>query len=157
MTQDGLMRSQFQADGGVGALPRNRVECSFHHTTAHARRTSVGSSFAGLSRCIPPDYHPVSRPTTTASRLRCFPLYAVLPRSSGGASHPRVLPPIRHLTYAGFWSLLGAFPQGALPISGFVPARASEDSSRVSPGLLTALLRIPCKASRVLYDGLSNM
>jgi len=137
--------------------PRENRAYGFHHTTAHARRTSVGSSFAGLSRCIPPDYHPVSRPTTTASRLRCFPLYAVLPRSSGGASHPRVLPPIRHLTYAGFWSLLGAFPQGALPISGFVPARASEDSSRVSPGLLTALLRIPCKASRVLYDGLSNM
>src|SRR5215831_19293675 len=27
MTQDELMLSQFQADGGVGALPQNRVEC----------------------------------------------------------------------------------------------------------------------------------
>jgi hypothetical protein len=91
--------------------PRENRAYGFHHTTAHARRASIGSSFAGLSRCIPPDYHPVSRLTTTASRLRCFPLYAALPRSSGGASLPRVLPPIRRLTYAGFWSLLGAFPR----------------------------------------------
>jgi len=98
-----------------------------------------------------------SRPPTTASRLRCFPLYAALPRSSGGALLPRVLPPIRHLAYAGFWSLLGAFPSRALPISGFVPARASEGSARVSPSLLPALLGIPCKVSRVLSDGLSNV
>src|SRR6516165_3390308 len=120
--------------------PRENRAYGFHHTTAHAGRTSVGSSFAGLSRRIPPDSHPVSRPTTTASRLRCFPLYAALPRSSGGALLPRVLPPIRHLAYAGFWSLLGAFPSRALPISGFVPARASEGSARVSPSLLPALL-----------------
>ena len=137
--------------------PRENRAYDFHHTTAHAGRASVGSSFAGFSRYIPPDSHPVSRPTTMASRLRCFPLYAALPRSSGGASLPRVLPPIRHLTYAGFWALLGAFPGRALPISGFVPARASEGSARVSPGLLTALLGMPCKASRVLSDGLCDM
>jgi hypothetical protein len=57
----------------------------------------------------------------------------------------------------GFHPYLALFPEGALPISGFVPARALEASARVSPGLLTALLRIPCKASRVPYDGLSNM
>jgi len=37
------------------------------------------------------------------------------------------------------------------------PARALEDAVRGSPGLLTALLHIPCKASRVPYNGLSNM
>ena len=41
--------------------------------------------------------------------------------------------------------------------SGFVPVRASEDSARVSPGLLAALLGIPCKASRVPYDGLCDV
>jgi len=46
---------------------------------------------------------------------------------------------------------------GALPISGFVPAGALEDSAPVSPGLLTALLRIPCKVSRGPYDGLCNV
>jgi hypothetical protein len=64
--------------------PRENRAYSFHHTTAHAGRTSVGSSFAGLSRCIPPDSHPVSHPTTTASRLRSFPLYAAVPRSAVG-------------------------------------------------------------------------
>src|SRR5262249_4016118 len=39
-----------------------------------------------------------------------LPLCAARPRSSGGALLPRVLPPIRHLAYAGFWPLLGAFP-----------------------------------------------
>ena len=48
------------------------------------------------------------------------------PALRDGALLPRVLPPIRHLAYAGFWSLLGAFPSRALPISGFVPARALE-------------------------------
>src|SRR5215813_10542814 len=57
----------------------------------------------------------------------------------------------------GIGPYLARFPGGALPISGFVPARALEDSARVSPGLLTALLGIPCKASRVPYDGLCNM
>src|SRR5256885_10761247 len=76
------------------------------------RQVSAKSCETGC-RCIPPDSHPVRRPTTTASRLRRFPLYVALPRSSGGASLPRVLPPIRHLTYTGFWSLLGAFPGGA--------------------------------------------
>ena len=33
------------------------------------------------------------------------------PALLGGALLPRVLPPIRHLAYAGCWSLLGAFPQ----------------------------------------------
>jgi hypothetical protein len=92
--------------------PRENRAYSFHHTTAHAGRASIGSSFAGFSRCIPPDSHPVSRPTAIASRLRRFPLYAALPRSAGGTSLPRVLPPIRHLAYARFSSLLGAFPQG---------------------------------------------
>jgi hypothetical protein len=57
----------------------------------------------------------------------------------------------------GFGPSLARFPRGALPISGFVPTRALEDSARVSPGLLPALLGIPCKASRVPYEGLSNM
>ena len=57
----------------------------------------------------------------------------------------------------GFGPYLALFPTRALPISGFVPARASEDSAKVSPGLLTALLGIPCKVSRVLSDGLCNM
>jgi transposase len=57
---------------------------SIRHLAAE-KQLAIGSSFAGLSRCIPPDYYPVSRPTTTASRLRCFPLYAAFPRSSGGA------------------------------------------------------------------------
>ena len=57
----------------------------------------------------------------------------------------------------GFGPYSALFPTRALPISGFVPARALEDSARVSPGLLTALLGIPCKASRVPYDGLSNV
>jgi hypothetical protein len=153
----GKDRARYPLPGPFPHPPRENRAYGFHHTTAHARRASVGSSFAGFSRCIPPDSHPVSRPTTTASRLRCFPLYVALPRSSGGASLPRVLPPIRHLAYAGVWSLLGAFPQGALPISGFVPARALEGSTKVSPGLRTALLHIPCKVSRVPYDGLSNM
>ena len=34
--------------------PRENRAYGFHHTTAHARRTAVGSSFAGFSRCIPP-------------------------------------------------------------------------------------------------------
>ena len=47
-------------------------------------------------------------PTSALPPVRGFPAFR------GGASLPRVLPPIRHLTYAGFWSLLGAFPsQGA--------------------------------------------
>jgi hypothetical protein len=57
----------------------------------------------------------------------------------------------------GFGPYLALFPTRALPISGFVPARVSEDSAKVSPGLLTALLGIPCKVSRVLSDGLCNM
>jgi hypothetical protein len=57
----------------------------------------------------------------------------------------------------GFSPYLALFPGGALSISGFVPARALEDSARVSPGLLTALLGIPCKVSRVPYDGLYNV
>src|SRR5215510_10916499 len=57
----------------------------------------------------------------------------------------------------GFGPYLAPFPPRALPISGFVPARALEDSARVSPGLLTALLSIPCKVSRVPYDGLCNV
>jgi len=56
-----------------------------------------------------------------------------------------------------FRPYLALFPTGALPISGFVLARALEGSARVSPGLLTALLCIPCKVSRVLSDGLSNV
>ena len=56
-----------------------------------------------------------------------------------------------------FRPYLALFPTGALPISGFVLARALEDSARVFPGLLTALLRIPCKVSRVPYDGLYNV
>jgi insertion element IS1 protein InsB len=137
--------------------PRENRADGFPHTTAHARRTSVGSSFAGLSRCIPPDYHPVRHPTTTASPLRRFPLYTVFPRSAVGrysheysrrsaTSHP-----------PGFGPYLALFPHRALPISGFVPARASEGSARVSPDLLAALLRIPCKVSRVPYHGLCNV
>jgi hypothetical protein len=57
----------------------------------------------------------------------------------------------------GFGPYLALFPHRALPISGFVPTRALEDSARVSPGLRTALLGIPCKVSRVPYDGLSDM
>src|ERR1041384_4667756 len=64
--------------------PRENRAYGFHHTTAHAGRASIGSSFAGFSRCIPPDCHPVSCPTAAASRLRCFPLYAALPRSLVG-------------------------------------------------------------------------
>jgi len=57
----------------------------------------------------------------------------------------------------GFLPYLALFPKGALPMAGFVPARASEGSARVSPSLLAALLRIPCKVSRVPYDGLCNV
>src|SRR5262249_52617591 len=131
--------------------PRENRAYGFHHTTAHARRTSVGSSFAGLSRCIPPDYHPVSRPTTTASRLRCFPLYAVLPRSSGGASDLRVLPPVRHLTYAGFWSLLGAFPRGRFPFRALFrlgPRRIHPGSPLVySPLSFASRARLPVSST----------
>jgi hypothetical protein len=45
----------------------------------------------------------------------------------------------------GFGPYSALFPSRALPISGFVPARALEGSASVSPGLLTALLPIPCK------------
>ena len=137
--------------------PRENRAYGFHHTTAHAGRTSIGSSFAGFSRCIPPDCHPVRCPTTTASRLRCFPLYAALPRSLVGRySHEYYHRSATSHTPA-FRPYLALFPTGALPISGFVLARALEGSARVSPGLLTALLCIPCKVSRVLSDGLSNV
>ena len=137
--------------------PRENRAYGFHHTTAHAVRTSVGSSFAGFARCIPPDSHPISRPTATASRLRRFPLYAALPRSTVGRHSHEYYHRSATSQAPGFDPYLALFPPGALPISGFVPARALEDSARVSPGLLTALLRIPCKASRVPYDGLCDM
>ena len=137
--------------------PRENRAYDFHHTTAHAGRTSVGSSFVGFSRCIPPDSHPISRPTTTASRLRRFPLYAALPRSSVGRHSHEYYHRSATSHTPGFLPYLALFPRGALPISGFVPARALEGSARVSPSLLTALLRIPCKVSRVPYNGLYNV
>src|SRR5215470_1114190 len=137
--------------------PRENRAYDFHHTTAHAGRTSVGSSFVGFSRCIPPDAHPMSRPTTTASRLRRFPLYAAFPRSAVGRHSHEYSRRSATSHTPGFGPYLALFPHRALPISGFVPARALEDSARVSPGLLAALLGIPCKASRVLYDGLCDV
>ena len=106
----GQDRVRYPLPGPFPHPPRENRAYGFHHPTAHARRASVGSSCAGFSRCIPLDAHPVSRPPTTASQRRCFPLSVALPRSSGGALLPRVLPPIRHLADAGVWSLLGAFP-----------------------------------------------
>ena len=137
--------------------PRENRAYDFHHTTAHAERTAVGSSFTGFSRCIPPDLHPMSRPTTTASRLRRFPLHAALPRPAVGRHSHEYSRRSAPSHTPGFGPSLALFPHRALPLSGFVPARASEDSARVSPGLLTALLRIPCKGSRVPSDGLSDM
>jgi hypothetical protein len=132
--------------------PRENRAYGFHHTTAHAGRASVGSSFTGFSRYIPPDSHPVSCPTTTASRLRRFPLYAALPRSSGGASLPRVHPPIRHLASAGFWSLLGAFPKGRFPFRGLFrlgPRRIRPGSPLAySPLSFASRARLPVSSTR---------
>jgi hypothetical protein len=153
----GKDRAQYPLPGPFPYPPRENRAYGFHHTTAHARRASIGSSFAGFSRCIPPDYHPANRPTTTASQLRCFPLYAAFPRSAVGRHSHTYSHRSATSHTPGFGPYLALFPQRALPISGFVPARALEDSAKVSPGLLTALLGIPCKASRVLDDGLCNM
>jgi len=153
----GKDRARYSLPSPFPHPPRENRAYDFHHTTAHAERTSVSSSFTGFSRCIPPDSHPVSRPTTTASRLRRFPLYAALPRSAVGRhSHEYSHRSATSHTPA-FRPYLALFPTGALPISGFVLARALEGSARVFPGLLTALLRIPCKVSRVPYDGLCNV
>ena len=80
----GKDRARYSLPSPFPHPPRENRAYDFHHTTAHAGRPSVGSSFTGFSRCIPPDAHPVRRPTTTASRLRRFPLYAALPRSAVG-------------------------------------------------------------------------
>jgi len=95
--------------------PRENRAYGFHHTTAHARRASVGSSFAGFSRCIPPDSHPVSRPTTTASRLRRFPLYAALPRSSVGRHSHEYSHRSATSHTPGFGPYLALFPRGRFP------------------------------------------
>ena len=46
---------------------------------------------------------------------------------------------------------------GLIGINSFVPARAAEGLARVSPSLLAALLGLPCKVSRVPYDGLCTV
>jgi hypothetical protein len=153
----GKDRARYSLPSPFPHPPRENRAYDFHHTTAHAGRASIGSSFAGFSRCIPPDCHPVRRPTTTASQLRRFPLYAVFPRSAVGRySHEYSRRSAPSYT-PGFGSSLALFPHRVLPIAGCVPARALEDSAGVSPGLLAALLRIPCKGSRVPHAGLSDM
>jgi hypothetical protein len=107
---------------GRGALsgpfphpPRENWAYGFHHTTAHAGRASVGSSFVGISRCIPPDSHPISRPTTTASRLRRFPLCAALPHSvMGRYSHEYSHRSATSHT-PGFGPYSAPFPPGRFP------------------------------------------
>ena len=137
--------------------PRENRAYDFHHTTAHAGRVSVGSSFTGFSRCIPPDSHLISRPTTTASRLRRFPLYAAFPRSVVGRhSHEYYRRSVTSHT-PGFGPYLAPFPPGRFPFRGLFQLGLR----RVQPGsplaLLAALLGIPCKVSRVPYDGLCNV
>jgi hypothetical protein len=98
--------------------PRENRAYGFHHTTAHARRAAVGSSFAGFSRCIPPDSHPVSCPTTTASRLRCFPLYAAFPRSAVGRHSHEYSHRFATSHPPGFGPYLAPFPPGRFPCRG---------------------------------------
>jgi hypothetical protein len=95
--------------------PRENRAYDFHHTTAHAGRTSVGSSFAGFFRCIPPDSHPVSRPITTASRLRRFPLCAALPRSAMGRYSHEYYHRSATSHTPGFGPYLALFPPGRFP------------------------------------------
>ncbi len=104
----------------------------------------------GISRSVPPDYHPVSElrdclPTSPLPPVRGSPSL------HGGPRPPRVLRANRHLTLRGVSSLLGAFPihrAWALPFSGFVPPRALEVSSRryppdYSPLSLASRARLP--------------
>src|SRR5215470_7302644 len=114
--------------------PRENRAYDFHHTTAHAGRTSVGSSFVGFSRCIPPDSHPVSRPTTTASRLRCFPLYAALPRSAVGRYSHEYYHRSATSHTPGFGPYLALFPPGRFPFRGVFRLGLR----RVRPGSLLA-------------------
>ena len=95
--------------------PRENRAYDFHHTTAHAGRASVGSSFVGFSRCIPPDSHPISRPTTTASRLRRFPLYAAFPRSLVGRHSHEYSRRSATSHTPGFGPYLALFPPGCFP------------------------------------------
>jgi hypothetical protein len=127
--------------------PRENRAYDFHHTTAHARRASVGSSFAGLSRCIPLDCHPVSHPTTTASRLRCFLLYAALPRSLVGRYSHEYYHRSATLHMPGFGPYLALFPEGRFLFRGLFRLglwRIRPGSPRVySPLSLASRVRLP--------------
>jgi hypothetical protein len=114
----GKDRARYSLPSPFPYPPREHRAYDFHYTTAHAGRTAVGSSFVGFSRCIPPDSHPISHPTTTASRLRRFPLCAALPRSAMGRYSHEYYHRSATSHTPGFGPYLAPFPPGCFPFRG---------------------------------------